>query len=377
MLISLLKQGVNTSLYRQIYRELADAANSVEAFDTNWCTSTDRASATRMDILEQELNAAKSMLSKEGIRNAHSNIGDFHYERGNLEEALKSFCRCRDYCTMQWHVEEMYERTFNVSADMDQFIMVGSVGHVKSPAEDAPNRPFSAERKQLTSALVALRQKDYAGAARSILDVKKFGESFFPSLMSAVDISVYGTVLAMAALSRDDLKGCANAGHPFRAYIERVPQMEMFLSDFLDCRYNNVMNTCSFLSTEFELDVILKGHLDTLLSLIMDKVFLQYVEPYEAIDLRRMASSMNKPIDEIIDRLAKLINSGSIQARIDTVSKTLRRFRRNNQNWALQKVLKVSDEHAINSQRAIIRMCMLQNGVFDEENPDNDISTLG
>jgi COP9 signalosome complex subunit 1 len=371
--IPLLKQGINTSFYQQLFRELPDAAHAIEPMDTQWVAATDRAAAARLETLEQELNAARSMISKEGIRKAHSNIGDYSYERGNLEDAMKSYYRCRDYCTMPWHLDEMYESVFNVSADLDEFATVGYASQSRTAqGGDAPVRPLGAERKQVSSAMASLRQKDYAGAARALLDLKSFSEAVFPTLISCQDISVYGTVLAVATLSREDLRNISSSGHPFRQYIEFVPCMKSFLDNFLEGRYLNVMETCRLLGQQLQFDIIFSRHLNAVIALIIDKVFLQFVQPYEALDLTKMASGLNMPVDEVVSHLSGLIASDRILAKLDTVSMTLRRTKVNHQEVAVKRVIKVTDENSVNSQRALIRLCMLQNGITGDNQNEND-----
>ncbi|CAM9303563.1 unnamed protein product, partial [Ectocarpus fasciculatus] len=367
LVIDLLKQGSNTSFYHKIYADFAAEAAAVEPMDSTWSAAADRAATTKLNALEQDLNAAKSMISKEGLRKAYTNLGDFYYERGNLDEALKCYCQCRNYCTRPWHVDEMDENVFNVSADMDEVITLGT-GAVGQPVQEEGDsaRPFPAERRQLTTALRALRQKDYITAARAFLGLQKFVASSFSTLISATDIAVYGTVLAVATLPREELRQCATAGHPFRRYLEVSSTTESLLNDFLECRYRTVMSLCTLIAEQFQCDIVFSMHLSALVSSITDRVFLQFVEPFESVDLQKMAEGLGMPIDSVIDRLAGLIEKGDVLARVDTVSKTLRRTRRDVREQTVKRVVKLTQDHAVNSQRALFRMCMLQNGVGDD-----------
>ena len=376
-LFLVLKQGINTSLYRKVFKDMELEAQSVEPSgpDINWMNATDQAASARLETLEQELNSARSMISKEGIRKAYSNIGDYFYEHGDLEEAMKSYYRCRDFCTMPWHLDEMYENVFNVSADLDEFAAVGFSSQTKSKQEEGSSvsiRPFSLERRQISGAMIALRQKDYSGSARALLELNSFNESIFPSLLSSQDISVYGTVLAVATLNRDELRRMASSGHPFRQYIEIVPCMMRFLVDFLERRYLAVIETCRMLEQQFQFDIIFSRHLTSIIALIIDKVFTQYVEPYEAVDISKMASGLSMTCKGVIIHLSDLIASGKIQAKLDTVSMTMRRTKLNHQDVAMKRVIRLTDEHSVNSQRALLRLRMLQNGISEDNQNESD-----
>ena len=363
LLISQLKHGINTSLYTQLYKEL-DVAMEVEPRDDNWVAATERAAATRIDTLEQELNAARSMISKEGIRKAQSNIGDYYYERGSLEDAMKAYSRCRDYCSMPWQLEEMCDSLFNVSADSDEFSMVGYPPHSKiTPDDTISNRAFGMERRQIASALVSLRQKDYRSAARSFLDLQKFGEDVFPSVMSCADIAVYGSTLAVATLKREELGLIISGDHPFRQYIDTVPFVRSFITDFLESKYSSVISSCKILEDQFQLDIIFSKHIAAVISLITDKLILQYVEPYEALDINKLAERLNFPLQDAVKQLYDLIENKKIDAVLDIVSMTLRRRKEDLKAKTFNHVISTTDEHSVIARRALFRMSMMENGI--------------
>ena len=46
-------------------------------------------------------------LIKESIRMGHTFLGEFFYEKGDLNAALKCYIRTRDYCTTSKHIITM------------------------------------------------------------------------------------------------------------------------------------------------------------------------------------------------------------------------------------------------------------------------------
>ena len=50
-----------------------------------WCEATERQAAQRCHKLEAELTGYKTNLVKESIRMGHNDLGEFYYERGDLQ----------------------------------------------------------------------------------------------------------------------------------------------------------------------------------------------------------------------------------------------------------------------------------------------------
>ena len=54
----------------------------------------------------------------------HNDLGDFYFSRGDLQNALKSYLRARDYCTTPKHVIQMSENVITVSIAMGNYALV-------------------------------------------------------------------------------------------------------------------------------------------------------------------------------------------------------------------------------------------------------------
>ena len=71
---------------------------------------TSHDNTVRQERLEGELNHNKSNLVKESIRQGYNELGQYHYSRGDLNQAMKFYVRTRDYCTSNRHMAEMCVR---------------------------------------------------------------------------------------------------------------------------------------------------------------------------------------------------------------------------------------------------------------------------
>eukprot|EP00983_Pelagomonas_calceolata_P047560 1140715-Pelagomonas_calceolata.AAC.2 len=71
-----------------------------------WAEATDRKALTKQERLESELHGYKTNLIKESIRMGHNDLGDFFYERGDLQDP-RGIWFSRDYRDFKrataWH----------------------------------------------------------------------------------------------------------------------------------------------------------------------------------------------------------------------------------------------------------------------------------
>lgn len=153
-----IKRGSNTSLYVKLYSNLGNMLGI--QYDQNWVESTEKREAVKLEKLEAELMAAKTTMVKESIRLCYSDIGDLQYESGNLSEAMKSYLRTRDYCTIPRHNYEMCIRVVSVSMDLAQY---GNVTLHISKAESNSVDALTAAKLKAASALVMLIEGQYKG----------------------------------------------------------------------------------------------------------------------------------------------------------------------------------------------------------------------
>ena len=61
---------------------------------------------------------------KESIRQGYNELGQYHYSRGDLNQAMKFYVRTRDYCTSNRHMAEMCVRVIQVSVDLNNYVQV-------------------------------------------------------------------------------------------------------------------------------------------------------------------------------------------------------------------------------------------------------------
>ena len=299
-------------------------------------------------------------MAKDNIRMAFSNLGDFYLQRGNLEEATKIFSRCREFCSIQRHSDEVTLNLFNVNSDRNEFIFHHTF---ISPSDIDTRNSATSDRIQIAIALSALQNRDYMTAAKHFLAIK-ISRSVTQTFLSTKDIAVYGTLLAIGTLSRDDLRNCSCASHSFSLFLEELPLLQDFIRDFLCSRYSNCAAILAYIRVQLNRDLIVKNNLNEIMSLVLDRIVLQYVEPFVSLDIVKMAELLKLSEDETIKRLSALIVSKKLAARIDCVSKIMYRTELNVQTKLIENLQNTVDSHIVNANRVLFRLSLLQCG-FD------------
>jgi COP9 signalosome complex subunit 1 len=358
ILIQNLKEGSNTTMYRQVYTEMRSDAEAISPFDENWCVETDKTSASLLEALDQDLNKARSILANEQIRAAHTNLGDFYYQRGHLEEARKSYSKCRDYCNVTWHADEMSLNVFCVSADQDEYILFAQLR-----SGDGDGKVVStAEKLQVACAVAAMQRgpHDYPSAARQFLELRKSHAAALRSLVSPTDIAVYGTMLALVALNRDELRACLASSHGFRYFLDGQPVLLDFIRDFLSSNYRNCMKVIGILKEQYRYDIILRNRLEKLLDSIIDRIVLQFAEPYLSLSITSISEVLGIPVIDTIKKLVVLIKSGKLSARIDSVEQSLCKVETIPRQMLLEKLEHMTSTHVNNTRRSLFRISLMQ-----------------
>jgi COP9 signalosome complex subunit 1 len=143
------KQGVNTQAYQRL-QELtgaragtaaaADAASS-DLPDQAWADQTDRQARHTQERLETELNAQKSIYSKDAIGRGYTEIGHFLLRRGDPVGALRCYTRARDYCGSGVDLMHMCANAARAALEAENYAQAGSYASRAQHARDAANLP--------------------------------------------------------------------------------------------------------------------------------------------------------------------------------------------------------------------------------------------
>lgn len=369
LLIKELKKGSNTGLYLKLY-EQDGASNCRGEFDREWVEAVERRESIKLERLEAELMAAKTTMVKESIRLSFNDIGDLHYERGNLNETMKSYLRTRDYCAIPKHTLDLCVRVVSVSLDLNQF---GNVNFYATKAETAAVDGAVNPKIKAAAALVLLIEGHFKAAAKKFLEVGWGTGESFSTIIAPEDIAVYGTLCALATLDRSDIRKSTVDNTAFKSFLELVPNIKHIVHCFFAGKYGECLVYLDRIESELKLDIHLSKHVPSLISQITERLILLYFSPYSSVDMVRMATSLNMNIMQLEKSVATLIASEKISARIDSQSKTLHRRQYDVRSVTIDKVERLSAKHLREIKRGVLRLSVMQQGF---QVPTKDSSTL-
>jgi len=284
-------EGGGAQIIEQINGRLGDAYLP----DAEWAARVELSGSKRHEKLEMELNGYKTNLIKESIRMGHNDLGDFFFERGDLQNAFKSYVRTRDYCTTSKHIVTMCLNVIAVS------IALGNYGHVTnyvSKAEQTPELTDQVVVAKLRAAagLAALENGKYKLAARKLVEVHNDLGGSYCSVVSAQDVATYGGLCALASFDRAELKSKVIDNNMFLQFLELVPEVRELIHDFYASRYASCLSYLEQLRPTLQLDVHLHDHWCKLYEQIRHKALIQYCYPFVSVDLAVMATAFNTSV---------------------------------------------------------------------------------
>ena len=212
------KSGQNTILYKEVQEMICDKLGNV--FDPQWVERTQEQNDKQVDKLEVDLCQHKLNSIKEKVRMGHNDLGNHYYAVGNLNEALKSFMRTRDYGTTTKHTLEMCLSIIRVAIEM------GNFSHVTNNVAKAETQPdLTADisvvaKLRAAAGLAHLDGGKYKQAAQKFTQMKiEVGkennqpiiknihpdELCYSEVIAPQDVAIYGGLCALATFDRPEL----------------------------------------------------------------------------------------------------------------------------------------------------------------------------
>lgn len=370
MAVEALKQTKNTSLYRKVFEKWSDKLGSL---DSAWADGVDKKAQTQHDELESLLNNYKTNLMRKKIKQGHNDLGDFHYERGDFNAALRSYIRTQDYCQEPEHVIELCTNVIKVSIALNNF------AHVPNYVEKAEQIPENTDRTviaQLNASygLAHLENRKFKQAALKFIAVTADVAGKFTDIMSPQDVAVYGSLCALAEFDRRELKDKVLDNANFKTLLELLPKLSGMLSDFYNSKYASCLAYLDVLKNDLQLDLHLHDHINSLYDRIRSKALVQYFSPYTSVDLNKMAQAFQVSLDDLEKELAKLIMEGEnrgdrgdkifINARIDSHNKRLYARQTQERLVTFDRAIAVGEDFQTNTRAMLVRVSLIRNGML-------------
>jgi len=143
---------------------------------------------------------------------------------------MKAYMRAKDYCTSARQTVDISLNIIRISIDLGQTRNIpGNVA--KAESADAGDVVVSSKLKVAT-ALSMLSESQYKAAALKFLDIEGELGGNFSAVIAAEDVAMYGTMCALASLSRHELEHSFLENSKFKNFLELIPTMRTLVLDF-------------------------------------------------------------------------------------------------------------------------------------------------
>lgn len=159
--------------------------------------------------------------------------------------------------------------------------------------------------------------------------------------MAPGDIAIYGTLCALAGLSRPAIKAQLLENSVFGVYIEQEPYVRELVEAYMNSNFKSVLDllarysvsrTCVIYcswgitltclkKTRHYIDIHLASHVHDLTNLIRNCAVVLYFQPFSSIKLERMSVAFGWTVEEVEHHVVALIQSGQIHGRVDSQNK--------------------------------------------------------
>lgn len=322
-------EPVEESTCRVLISELKAAQLDVASY--RWATST--AGAARLGP-EAALDAAWVGSTEEAICLAEANCSQaplrvalFRAEHGDSEGALQALRKVKERQTEA--SVAMASLPIIFAADLSKatirsFAKEACTRMLKSPLVEQL-APSARAQVQACDALLALTNRDYAGAARKFAAVSAsdLPEDGLPGVVLPREVGMYGTVCALAALDRTELQKQLLHSATFLPFIDANPSVLGMATDFHAGSYATVLAQLEELQSTMYYDVVLAAHRVALTEKIRTHCFTHYVRPFGRLDLTKMAKVFEMDVAAVEAEVAALVMDKKIDGRIDMAKKQL------------------------------------------------------
>lgn len=382
------KKGKDLQLYARIV-ELAGLLREPQlaVVDQAWVGKTEQANKAEIGRKESELRGYKNNLIRESIRMGQEDLANSLLATGGpppdpknpaavtgYNAAYQAFAKMRDFCTTPTHVAGMtlrliYTAVLQAVAAQEgggpsntfwQAVLVSS-SRLRSVGVKEEEQKKLEPISHAVTGLAHLSLNNYREAARAFLTTPFtynglgliHGVDFGRSVASANDIAIYAGLCALATFSRQDLINQVLGG-PFRQFLELEPHMRKAISLYTTAKYAACLNMLQHYYSDWTLDIFLGAsaphggtHVDALIAFIRKKSIVAYFSSFSEVSLTALAETF-PPFDPspraMEDEVVALIQSGDLDARLDTVNGMLIAPRKDFRQFTQADAQRAADE---------------------------------
>ncbi|GHJ86833.1 hypothetical protein NliqN6_3235 [Naganishia liquefaciens] len=382
--------------------------------DEAWLARTADAAQRTTEKLEAELRNYSLNMIKESTRQTLLAMARHERARGDLAAAGRTLAKVRDYQSGAEHEVETYLSVIEVALTEGSYGVVlptvikaqHAIARLASSAVSSTTMSGvgagvltgeqirERERRQRAvqgvtaetgaklafakgCALVATGQWD--AGVRELAGVRgRLGE-WEGSIFSLSDIAMYIALAALATLDRAQLKSLVLENTHVRYVMDHggAPWTRQVVEAFVGARYATVLQLLEAYRWRPTYDLHIHAQVPALLETIRHRAYVQYFEPFQNVQLARMAATFGVPTQgaeaeaEAFERdVVGLVQAGKLGARVDDIKKVLYARNPDKRRALYRDTLQTGQIVQESTRQAFLRMQLHQAGILIETPQD-------
>ncbi|KAG8928014.1 hypothetical protein FRC02_007467 [Tulasnella sp. 418] len=345
--------------------------------DQKWLDDTISKNSAERDRLEVDLKTYASNMIKESIRMSHRELGKYYQGVGDYASSLKHFMRSREFCITSGQVLEMCISVLEVLAEQQNYgqlstyvfkaesafespvVSMGGPGK-KGIANINPEREIIQCKLEFCTALSDLGQARYEKAAYGFLKMGKSLGDWNAKIVAPSDIAIYGTICALASLSRSAIRAAVLESDTFAYYLEQEPYVRELLDAYMNSKFKDMLLLLERYSTRHLLDPHLAPHIPELTRQIQNRATVLYFQPFSSVHLVKMAAAFGVELAQLEASIVSLIDEGLIKGRIDSTNKILKAKDQDPRQELYRQAIETGLNNQASTRKLLYRMRLLQ-----------------
>ena len=314
--------------------------------------------------------------------------GDYMMDRHLLQESSLKFTRALDIArsvadSNQKSIETMKKLLVSCSVAKVRCRQLDmEIRNITSSIQDEDERMSLVSCLKAGQAVVSMCSGDYRSAANLFCDpsCSIAMKDSFKELVLAENVSIYGSVCAVAEFSRSELRKKVVENDVFKDFLDSSPDARDLCHAYFSSDYKTCMSALSKIDVVCRTDALIASHWSKLKEKILDNMMIQYFRPFSRASMKEMSKAFGVSMDEIEIRASRLIVAKKMPARIDSQNKIMIAKHVDERTETFDRILSNGEAFVADVQTAMLRLSLRESGLYlkqTRKQPKNVMGMMG
>jgi COP9 signalosome complex subunit 1 len=154
-------------------------------------------------------------------------------------------------------------------------------------------------------------------------------------------------------------------------------KLKQLLQDVMNNSFNEMFQLLPTLFSLLLNDLYLSRHAHTLMKMIIERLLLQFLQPYQVITLSKISEQFHLPLKQLVSLLISLISKGKLSAKIDSIKGLLIKNEINLEKKMIENTLELMEKNEYALKRGLLRVSLQKNHFILDFDQDQQLSHGG